>query len=253
MQIQERVAHSNGTPRGSLFACLQSVWPWTAEQPSCRQLHRPASLLRPDPLHVIELSHDTYRQTDFRDDLHSHQLGPRVHELYDLDLDFAESGVMLAAVLTSGEGRDVTWFLTTHPHVPADPDGDSSCAGDAGCVTSLRSDTGRVVFPRHSSNLQDGRVYYVCALLLASGSSVCGDGVVIDDSSPVAGTVSVGNAAGGYLADYGHVMVTWSGFSDVETIARGLLPDDVTLNYSVSLGMSFFMVIVFRFLCDYTA
>ena len=220
----------NNTPRGSLYACVQPVYPGWAENPSCQQLYRPANLRQVEPLHVIELSHDTFRQTDFEDYLHSHQLGSRIHDLYDLDLDFAGSDVMLAAVLTFSEGRSVTWFLMTSPEVP--PNGD--CAGDARCVTSQRSDTGRVVFPRQDSRLQDAGVYYICALL--TSESVCGDGVVIDDSSPVGGTVSISNAAFGYLADDGHVLVTWTGFSVVETTAHHL-PYDVTLNYSVSLGM----------------
>lgn len=227
-QMQERVAHSS-TPRGSLYVCVQAVFPWKASSPSCQRLHRPAHLQQVEALHLIELSHRTFRQTDLDLYLHSHQLGSRLHDLYDLDLDFAESDVMLAAVLTFSEGRSVTWFLMTSPDVPQD----GVCAGDARCVTSQSSDTGRVVFPRHHSHLQDGGVYYVCAQL--TSSTVCGNGVVIDDSSPVAGTVSIGNAANGYLADNGHVLVTWTGFSDVETKARHL-PNDVTLNYSVSLG-----------------
>jgi hypothetical protein len=64
---------------------------------------------------------------------------------------------------------------------------------------------------------------------------VCGDGVVIDDAPPSEGRVAVENADNGFLGNRGHVLVTWSGFSDVETEVT-LLPDDVTLNFSVALG-----------------
>lgn len=149
---------------------------------------------------------------------------------------------MLSAVLTNSEARKVTWFLMTNRRAPNLGD----CAGDADCVTSATTATGRVTFPRHVSKLQHGHVYFVCAVTSAESSTeaaagsqtvleVCGDGVVIDDSPPVKGSVAIGNADGGFLADRGHVLVTWSGFSDVETEAS-FLPGDITFNYSVALG-----------------
>lgn len=241
-QIHEQVAYS-GDGKGTLYACLRLLFPWTSDRPRCVQLTRPLSSSAFDPFHVVELDHRTFRQTDFEPFLHSQQLGTKLHQLYDLDLDFATSDVMLSAILTSSEGRNVTWSLMTNRRAPNAGD----CAGDADCVTSATTATGRVTFPRHLSKLQNGHVYFICAVTSAESSEeaaagsqtvlkVCGDGVVVDDSPPVKGSVAVGNADGGFLADRGHVLVTWSGFSDVEMEVSSL-PDDVTFNYSVGLGM----------------
>ncbi|KAK7496776.1 hypothetical protein BaRGS_00011985 [Batillaria attramentaria] len=237
IEIQEVVDYT-GAGQGSLYVCLQPVFPWRADNPTCHRLVRPGNINHVDPFHVIELPHTTLRQTDFGEYLHSHQLGSRLHELYDLDLDFARSDVMLSAVVTFSEGRTVTWFLMTNPHVPTD----GSCAGDAGCLMSLPDKTETVTFPRADSELRDGHVYFICARLSPNPSDgdsditvsdLCGDGVVIDDSPPEGGTVVIGNANNGYVVD--NVVVTWSGFSDVETRVS-YVPDEVTLNYSVALG-----------------
>ena len=113
-------------------------------------------------------------------------------------------------------------------------------------MTSVTTTTGRVTFPRHLSKLQNGHVYFVCAVTSAESSNhaapgsravqeVCGDGVAIDDTPPTKGSVVICNANGGFLADGDHVLVTWSGFADVETDVT-FLPDDVTFHYSVALG-----------------
>jgi hypothetical protein len=65
---------------------------------------------------------------------------------------------------------------------------------------------------------------------------VCGDGVVIDDESPVGGTVTIRNADSGFLANHETVTVTWSGFSDVENDVTTNLLDDTTMSFSVALG-----------------
>ncbi|KAK7496778.1 hypothetical protein BaRGS_00011987, partial [Batillaria attramentaria] len=235
IEVQEVVDYT-GSGQGSLYVCLRPVFPWRADNPTCHRLVRPGNINHVDPFHVIELPHTTLRQTDFGEYLHSHQLGGKLHELYDLDLDFARSDVMLSAVVTYSEGRNITWFLMTNPHVPTD----GSCEGDAECVTSLPDKKETVMFPRSDSKLQDGHVYFICARLSLTSSNgdvpftdVCGDGVVIDDSPPEGGTVIIGNANNGYVVD--NVVVTWSGFSDVETRVS-YLPDEVTLNYSVALG-----------------
>ncbi|KAK7483107.1 hypothetical protein BaRGS_00025675, partial [Batillaria attramentaria] len=220
---------------------IRPILPWRADNPTCRKLVRPAHIIQEDPLHVIELQQTTLRQTAFEDYMHSLQLGSRLHQLLDLDLDFARSDITLSAIATDSEGRNVTWFLMTDRHVPVD----GSCAGDATCVTSQSDSKGVVVFPESGSQLRDGHVYFVCARLSPrplhhssvdlEPSDVCGDGVVIDDASPAVGSVTIVNAQSGFLADNSHVVVTWAGFSDVETRVS-YLPQDVTLNYSVALA-----------------
>ncbi|KAK7496758.1 hypothetical protein BaRGS_00011967, partial [Batillaria attramentaria] len=239
MEVIQRVNHT-GAGQGSLYVCLQPVFPWRADNPTCHRLVRPGNINHVDPFHVIELPHTTLRQTDFGDYLHSHQLGSKLHELYDLDLDFARSDTMLSAVVTDSAGKDITWFLMTDCHVPVD----GACAGDADCVTSQANNKGTVLFSRGESRLRDGHVYFICARLssksgdqgnqhAAATSDVCGDGVVIDDTPPVGGSVTIGNAQSGYLADNSHVMVMWTGFSDVE---KNIPEAEITLNYSVALG-----------------
>ena len=122
------------------------------------------------------------------------------------------------------------------------------CAGDDECITSATTVSGDVIFARHLSKLESGRRYVVCAALstqpVGEGTAgvqrvhhVCGDGVVIDDDPPVQGTVSIANVNDGFLAGEGHVLVTWSDFTDVE--AAMIVPaGDVTVNYSVALGKS---------------
>jgi hypothetical protein len=186
------------------------------------------------PFHLVELDHDTLRVTDLDPFLGSQQLGTKLHQLFDFDLDFTKSDVMLSAALTNSLGANTTWFLMTNRRLPALGD----CASDADCVTSLTTSTGHVTFPRHRSRLQANTVYFVCAMTsrpLEGVVQVCGDGVVIDDTPPSEGMVAIDNADNGFLDYRGHVLVTWSGFSDVETEVT-YLPDDVTLNYSVALG-----------------
>ncbi|KAK7493733.1 hypothetical protein BaRGS_00015062 [Batillaria attramentaria] len=233
----------HGRTQGTMHICVHPVFPWKAENPTCHRLSRPTSSNQVDPVHVIELSQETLRRTDFEEYLHSQQLGSKLHDLYDLDLDFAGSNVMLSAVLTDSTERNVTWFLMTEQRVPAD----SNCASDVACVTSQTTDTGKVTFPRARSKLRDGQIYFVCATVSprtnsglshqpsSSQRDLCGNGIVVDDFPPVRGSVSIGNAGDGYLADNSHVQVTWQGFSDVETKVAHL-PDEIALNFSVALG-----------------
>ena len=237
-QIQEQASH-RGAGKGTLYICLKLIFPRKSERPDCVRLNRPPSSNTFDPLHVIELNHDTFRTTDFQPALYSQQLGSKLHELYDLDIDFTTSQTILAAIVTNGGNKTVTWFLMTEPRPPSALD----CAGDPECVTSSSTSSGHVVFPRHLSKLQTGHVYYICAVMSGEPSEhVCGDGVVIDDSPPVKGSVSIADSLNGYLADGGHVTVMWSGFSDVEAQVHSV-PDDITLNYSVALGK------LFNFIC----
>ena len=166
-------------------------------------------------------------------------------------MDFVSSNTQLSAILTDGDQRNVTWFLMTSRRVAIDGD----CAADPQCVTSETSRTGTVVFSRTGSAVQDGRSYFVCALVSSRSSAeggqghgtnwdtrseVCGDGVAIDDTPPVPGTVAISNAQSGYLGNVGHVMVTWTGFSD--GWLHGTPSGGHFLNYSVALGEpSFFM------------
>ena len=228
---------------------MQLIYPLKQENPTCEQIVRPTRLNTHVPFHVIEVAHSTLREIDLDGFLHSQQLGSKLHQLYDLDVDFVSSSTQLSAILTDGDQRNVTWFLMTSRRAATDGD----CAADPECVTSKTSRTGTVVFSRARSALQDGRSYFVCALVssrstgeggqrhmnnLEMRSEVCGDGFSIDDAPPVPGTVAISNTQSGYLGNEDHVMVTWTGFSD-----GGLLETpsgEHLLNYSVALGESSF-------------
>lgn len=204
-----------------------------------------------DPFHVIELPHALLRQTFIDNLLYSQQLGSKLHELFELDIDFAASDVMMSAFVTDGYNRNVTWFLMTSDRVPRD----GSCAGDPSCLTWRKTENGKVVFPRDLSRFAHGTVYYVCALISprewsgqgqrstteeategqSGTTAVCGDGFVIDDVPPIRGSVAIGNSEEGFVADEGHLFITWTGFSDVEKDVTKL-PDYVTMNFSVALG-----------------
>ena len=177
-------------------------------------------------------------------------------------MDFVSSNTQLSAILTDGAQRNVTWFLMASRRAAIDGD----CTADPDCVTSETSRTGTVVFSRTGSAVQDGRSYFVCAVVSSrltaeegqghgtnwdTRSEVCGDGVAIDDTPPVPGTVAISNAQSGYLGNEDHVMVTWTGFSDgwlLGTPSGGHL-----LNYSVALGeasfLHAFMAYDFLFVC----
>ncbi|KAK7493739.1 hypothetical protein BaRGS_00015068, partial [Batillaria attramentaria] len=242
LEVKRTIDYS-GSGKGTLYACVQPVFPRRADNPTCHKIVRPANVSEVDPLHIIELAHATFVKTDFEDFLRSKALGSKLHELYDMDIDFARSDVKLSAILTDGANRNVTWFLMTSRRAPAD----GNCAGDASCVATEATSDGKVVFPRAESKLVADRVYFVCALVnLATNfrntgtksgpwTEVCGDGVVIDDTPPATGSVTISNAHSGFLADGGHVLVTWTGFSDVETAVTNL-PDESTVKYSVALG-----------------
>ena len=246
-QIREQFAYS-GSGHGSLYVCLRPIFPRPSHAPTCKLITRAARANQIQPFHVIEISQTTLRETDFDAHLHSQQLGSKLHDLYDLDLDFVTSDLLLAALVTNSYGREVLWFVMTEARFPA---GDS-CAGDRDCVTSSVSHDGKIVFPRQSTDFEHGVMYYVCCLISARGLDpknhsvagyndihrACGDGFVVDDELPVAGTVTITGADSGYLADGGRVMVTWEGFSDVEKDVTHL-PDNVTLTYSVALGQWF--------------
>ncbi|KAL8573303.1 hypothetical protein ACOMHN_032765 [Nucella lapillus] len=228
-----------GKGRGTLYVCLRLLFPVESHHADCFQLSRSPNTNAHEPFQVIELSREALYQTDFRPFLFSQQLGSKLHDLDDLDLDFASSRVRLSAILTNSRDLKVTWFLMTSPRAPKS----RGCAGNEECVTSEEG-KGQVSFSPHRSKLQGGHIYYACASWTGDsdrGAStqidqyVCGDGVVIDDVPPVKGSVAIGNADSGYLAGSSHVMVTWSGFSDVETDIA-ILGDSVTLNYSVALG-----------------
>ncbi|KAK7473968.1 hypothetical protein BaRGS_00034797 [Batillaria attramentaria] len=216
--------------KGSIYACVHPLFPWRAEGPTCHKLLRP-STHKADALNIIELSRSTLQAVDLDEFLSSQHLGSTLQYLFDLDLDFAKSDVTLAAVLTNGARRSVRWFLMTEKRTPAD----GNCASDPACMTTQSSDDGKVVFQSTVSKLQAGHMYYVCAIVppLANQdifevyhvteSRVCGDGVVIDDTAPIKGTVVIHNTDTGYVADKGHLLVTWHGFSDIETDVPVLL------------------------------
>ena len=187
---------------------------------------------------------DDYRHTQGVED--------KLHRLYDLDLDYADSNLVPAALVTNGQGHRVTWFLMTDPHVPGDED---RCVGDQDCVSerSLSPEEDpiigdRVVFPNNGDMLENGVRYYVCARLSADAASnmlvpeeLCGDGFLVDDDPPAPGDVAIQNAEDGYLAER-EVAVTWSGFHDASS------PYDVTvLSYRVALGefKGFFLLLLF--------
>jgi hypothetical protein len=115
-------------------------------------------------------------------------------------------------------------------------------------VTSTNTTTGYVIFPNRYTQ-KSNTVYYVCAVTSSGASGqpvqVCGDGVVIDDEPPSPGTVAIDNAVNGFLGNRGHVLVTWSGFSDVEREVS-YLPDDVTVSYSVALGRDNYTVFILK-------
>ncbi|XP_076453311.1 uncharacterized protein LOC143288575 [Babylonia areolata] len=240
-----------GSGRGTLYICLRLLFPMESNHPDCFKLMRSPSSNVHEPFHVIELSHSVFRVTDFRPFLTSQQLGHHLHDLYDLDLDFAPSDLLLSAVLTNSLDLNVTWFLMTAPRAPR---GLGDCAGDEECVMSKAAHS-HVTFPRSQSRFQSGKVYYACAVFAEDAGEeeeeeepgplarrqVCGDGVVIDDSPPVRGSVvlSGGDPDGVYLAGDNHVTVSWSGFADVEEDSPLLFGGEggvVTLNYSVALG-----------------
>lgn len=243
-QIQEKFPY-RGSGHGTLYICLRPILPWSAHSPTCELITRKPQANVIQPFHVIELSQSTMREADFSDYLHSQQLGNKLHDLYDLDQDFATSDLILAAMVTNSKGREVKWFVMNEARLP----NSDSCAGDADCVAAAESDDGTVVFSRQSTNFQHGTVYYVCARILPRSANTqnvfraeetddvvkCGDGFVVDDERPVGGTVVISNAESGYLADRGSVAVTWEGFSDVENDVM-TLPDNRTLTFSVALG-----------------
>nr|KAG5686569.1 hypothetical protein BaRGS_027226 [Batillaria attramentaria] len=123
-----------------------------------------------DIFNIIELSYSTIQENNLDGHLSSQHLGSNLQYLYDLDIDFAESDIMLAAVLTNSADKNVQWFLMTKCHVPAD----GNCASDPACVTTQTSDDGKVVFPRDQSKFKDGHVYYACAIV----SSTTDEGVL---------------------------------------------------------------------------
>lgn len=230
----------SGSGKGTLYGCVQPLYPWKAEYPTCRKLFHSSDLHQGGPFHIIELTHDIFRMMDFDEYLHSHQLGDKLHDIHDLDIDFARGNDLISAVLTYSAGRNVTWFLTMLPRVPQS----GVCAKDSACISEKVTQNGTVIFSR-VSQLLNGQIYFVCVLMSVRSSEsrgqtdliveMCGDGVIIDNTPPVKGEVIISNSDSGYLSESDHVLVIWSGFFDIE-MEVDQLPDDNILNYSVSLG-----------------
>jgi hypothetical protein len=233
----------NGDDKGSLYVCIRLLFPWRRDDVVCRLAERSRSESQSQVFHLLELDRDTLRVTDLDPYLSSQQLGSKLHDLFDLDLDYAKSDVIVCAALTNSQGVNTQFFLMTRPGLPAMGD----CTTDVDCVTSANTTTGYVIFPNRYTQ-QRNAVFYVCAV--TSGVSgepvqVCGDGVVIDDDAPSPGTVAIDNAVSGFLGNRGHALVTWSGFSDVEREVTDL-PDDVTVSYTVALGRDNYTVFILK-------
>ncbi|KAK7092487.1 uncharacterized protein [Littorina saxatilis] len=235
------------TSMGTLYVCLQLLYPLRSENPTCKTLVRPRSLNSLFSFHLVEVDHNTLEHTNLEGFLHTHQLGSKLHQLYDLDVDFISSDTVLSAILSDADQRNVTWFLMTSQRAP--PHGD--CVADPECVTSKTTATGTVVFSRTLSKLRDGQSYYICALVASRSTKqqgqghgkaegqqeVCGDGVTVDDTSPEPGNVVIRNTQSGYLGNADNVMVTWTGFTDGGF--QGIQSSQAHvygLNYSVALG-----------------
>lgn len=211
------------------------LFPWRRDDVTCRRITRSEGDSPPQLFHLVEMDHDTFRVNNLDPFLaSSQQLGSKLHDLFDLDLDYATNDVSLSAALTNSQGAKTDFFLMTRQGLPARGD----CNTDVDCVTSQTTTTGYVTFPNLHTRQRSNAVFFVCAVTSrATGGSaqVCGDGVVIDDDPPARGTVTIDNAVNSFLSNRGHMLVTWSGFSDVETEVT-YLPDDATLNYTVALG-----------------
>jgi hypothetical protein len=182
----------NGDDKGSLCVCIRVLFPWRRDDVVCRLAERSRSETQRQAFHLLELDRNTLRDTDLDPYLRSQQLGSNVHDLFDLDLDYAKSDVIVCAALTNSQDANTLFFLMTRQGLPSLGD----CTADVDCVTSTNTTTGYVIFPNRCTQ-KSNAVFYVCAV--TSGVSgqpvqVCGDGVVIDDDPPSPGTVAIDNA-----------------------------------------------------------
>lgn len=242
LQINDEVNFVS-TPHGSLYACIQPMHPHRAVVPTCKKMARSIQVeeeqIQTQPFHIIEMSQSQLQEMNVEGYLILQHADDQLHNLYDLDLDFTVSDVVVAALLTNSVKHTVTWFLVTAPRVPDEGD----CDSDSSCVDSSSSNNATVVFPSYRASLQSGEVYFVCALLSPLQSTenalsvheVCGDGFLVDDHPPSAGTVSILNTNDGFLSDKHRVLVSWSGFQDALE-ARGSAYGVASMSYSVTLG-----------------
>lgn len=142
--------------------------------------------------------------------LHSSYIGERLSKLHTYELDFARPTTVLGAIVIGRGDLNTEWFLMTTLRVPM------NCYSDSECIDTDITTRGFVKFNRV---LIPDNVYYICAVSTVNSTdegdnfNACSDGVLIDNTRPTAGKVTIRNK-NGYITNRKEIDVSWEGFSD---------------------------------------
>ena len=161
--------------------------------------------------------------------------------LHEADLDFGTADSEVVGAVLNGNGRNITWYLTTTQVIP------NTCNTYPECKASRITSDGYVAFQK--DKISFNTIYFICAYAPQSqrvqdsftetlpSIQACSNGFVVDDSPPSAGEVHPENT-NGYINSVDGFTVSWNSFDD--NIDVNLLGYRYKINsYAVEIGKYF--------------
>lgn len=195
-----------------LFACIQEFVLSGLSKMGCKEVESVSHPNEFDTNIVYDVDMTSPVVLNLLPSLHSLYIGDELSTLHTNELDYAKPTIRLGAITVGRGDVNTSWFLMTTPRLP------KTCYDDSDCIST---DTTKGGFIKFKSPLIEDRVYYICALSTINSSKeesqddfkACSDGVIIDNSRPVAGKVTINNK-NGYITNRKEMAVSWIGFSD---------------------------------------
>ncbi|XP_061178129.1 uncharacterized protein LOC133186811 [Saccostrea echinata] len=172
--------------------------------------------------------------------VHSRYLGENMAILHNNEIDIITKKTKLSGVLIDAFGREVKWYLMTEPRLPI-----MTCAEDVACLQATSSSDGVGQFKRIL--LQENKRYFICAYSTKTffkyekfteerdEIEVCGNGMIVDDSPPIPGEVSIVTDNGYFVNAEGVFVITWEQFRDIEQNAEIPYPSGIA-KYEYCIG-----------------
>lgn len=160
---------------------------------------------------------------------HSSNLGNKLTDLHNEEMDFANSSVRVGGFIVGRPSQKIIWYLMKKPEISGKP-----CSFDLNCIFIKNTTGGFIDF--ENPRLKFSGLLYICLEVQTSPiESYCSNGFLVDDKRPKAGVVEI-NSHNGFVTDGSILNVEWSGFTgNKEAVQLGYLSD--LSYYLYAIGM----------------
>ncbi|XP_061173567.1 uncharacterized protein LOC133182736 [Saccostrea echinata] len=205
----------------SLSVCVRGFCLSGKSAMSCQPIKEKENMGGNDLNNVYEINANSPDMEEIKSFAHSRYLGDKMRVLHDNEVDFIKSDWRINGVLLGTFNRKISWYIMTENRLPL-----HSCTDDVACIQEIVSEDCIGYFKQIP--FEKNKRYFVCAfanktivkyeksLEQKSQISVCGNGFIIDDTSPVPGKVQIQTDFGNFLNFNKSLSLIWEGFSDIE-------------------------------------